>query len=132
MTALKPILKFMLAAFMTSAGVMHFFKTDFYLKMMPPYVPWHLEMVYLSGVFEIVLGLLLLIPRTTRLAAWGLIALLVAVFPANVHIYLNQDLIPAKPMLHLMRLPLQAVLIVWAFWFTRPERPAEPAVSSPG
>ena len=98
---------------------MHFIRPDFYLKLMPPYVPWHLEMVNLSGVCEVVLGLLLLVPSTSRVAAWGIIALLIAVFPANIHVYLHPEVIPAPAILHLVRLPLQAVFILWAFWHTR-------------
>lgn len=99
---------------------MHFVRPDFYLKIMPPYLPWHRELVYLSGVFEAALGLLLLVPRYSRLAAWGVIALLIAVFPANLYLFQHQDLLPASPLVHLLRLPLQAVLILWAFWHTRP------------
>lgn len=99
---------------------MHFVKPDFYLKIMPPYLPWHRELVFLSGVFEAALGLLLLVPRYSRLAAWGVIALLIAVFPANLYLFQHQDLLPASPLVHLLRLPLQAVLILWAYWHTRP------------
>lgn len=99
---------------------MHFVRPDFYLKIMPPYLPWHLELVYLSGFFEAALGLLLLIPRFSRLAAWGIIALLIAVFPANIYVYQHQDVLPAPPLVHLLRLLLQAVLILWAWWHTKP------------
>ena len=87
---------------------------------MPPYVPWHAELVFISGVIEIGLGLLLLFRRTAALAAWGLIALLIAVFPANIHMALNPQLFPsANPIVLWVRLPFQAVFIAWAFWFTR-------------
>ena len=88
---------------------------------MPPYLPLHLELVYLSGFFEIALGLLLLVPRFSRLAAWGIVSLLIAVFPANIFLYEHQELVPASPTAHLLRLPLQGVFILWAFWHTRPE-----------
>jgi len=71
----------------------------------------------------VLLGILLLIPRTSRLAAWGIIALLIAVFPANVHLYLHQEILPAPPILHLLRLPLQVLLILWAYSFTHVEKP---------
>lgn len=77
-------LKVLFAAFFVLAGVGHFANPNFFLKIMPPYLPWHRELVYLSGGLEILLGLLLLIPRFQRHAAWGLIALLIAVFPANI------------------------------------------------
>ena len=98
---------------------MHFIKPDFYLRIMPPYLPLHLELIYLSGFCEIGLGLLLLIPRFSRFAAWGIIALLIAVFPANIYAYQHQDVLAAPPIFHLLRLPLQGVLIVWAYWFTK-------------
>ncbi len=98
---------------------MHFVRPDFYLKIMPPYLPWHLELVYLSGFIELALGILLLVLRLSRWAAWGIIALLIAVFPANIYLYQHQEIIPGTPFLHFLRLPLQAVLILWAFWHTR-------------
>lgn len=117
---MKLISKVLLAMFMVVAGTMHFVRPDFYLQIMPPYFPFPLELVYLSGVFEAGLGLLLLIPRFSRWAAWGIIALLIAIFPANIYVYQHQDLIPAPPLVHLLRLPLQAVFILWAYWHTRP------------
>jgi uncharacterized membrane protein len=85
MRRIKLVLKYLFALFFVLAGVNHFRNPDFYVKIMPPYLPWHLFLVYLSGFFEIALGALLLVPRQQRVAAWGLMALLVAVFPANIH-----------------------------------------------
>jgi uncharacterized membrane protein len=85
MRYLKLVMLWLLGILFVAAGVNHFVRPDFYVKIMPPYLPWHLELVYLSGVAEIVLGVLVLIPKWRSLAAWGLIALLVAVFPANIH-----------------------------------------------
>ena len=121
MSRIKMASKLILAIFMVGAGVMHFVNPDFYLKIMPPYLPLHRELVYLSGVCEIVLGALLLIPRFSRLAAWGIIALLIAVFPANIYVYQNQDVLPASAIFHLLRLPLQGVFILWAYWHTKPK-----------
>lgn len=115
---MKTLSKFLLALFMVGAGTLHFISPDFYLKIMPPYLPIHLELVYLSGVIEFVLGLLLLVPRCSRWAAWGIIALLIAIFPANIYLYQNQDVIPAPPIVHFLRLPLQGVFILWAYWHT--------------
>lgn len=117
--------KYVLAIFMIGAGTMHFVNPGFYIKIMPPYLPLHRELVYLSGVCEIVLGVLLLIRRFSTLAAWGIIALLVAVFPANIYVYQNQDVLPARPLFHLLRLPFQGVFIAWAYWHTRPLKKAE-------
>ncbi len=120
MSWIKTASKVFLAVFMVGAGALHFVNPDFYLKIMPPYLPLHRELVFLSGVFEVALGALLLIPRFSRLAAWGIIALLIAVFPANVYVYQNQDVLSAPPIFHLLRLPLQGVSILWAYWHTRP------------
>ncbi len=120
MSRTKTVSKYLLAIFMVGAGTMHFVRTDFYVKIMPPYLPLHRELAYLSGVFEIVLGVFLLIPRFSRLAAWGIFALLIAVFPANIYVYQHQELIPGSPILHLLRLPLQGVFLLWAYWHTRP------------
>lgn len=111
--------KGLLAILMVVAGTMHFLNSDFLMKIMPPDLPRHRELVYFSGLCEIGLGLLLFVPRFSRLAAWGIIALLIAVFPANIYAFQHQDVIPAPPILHLLRLPLQAVLILWAYWHTR-------------
>jgi uncharacterized membrane protein len=97
MNLTKTVSKYLLAIFMVVAGTMHFARTEFYMEIMPPYLPLHLGLVYLSGFFEIAFGLLLLVPRFSRLAAWGIIALLIAVFPANIYLYQNQELLPASP-----------------------------------
>jgi uncharacterized membrane protein len=119
MNRIKTDSKYLLAIFMIGTGTMHFVRPEFYLKIMPPYLPWHLELVYLSGFFEIAFGALLLVPRFSRLAAWGIIALLIAVFPANIYLYQHQEILPASPIVHLLRLPLQAVFVLWAYWHTR-------------
>lgn len=116
----KTILKYVQAAFYVLAGVMHFINPDFYLKIMPPYLPAHKFLVDLSGVAEIALGILLAVPATTRLGAWGIIALLIAVFPANIYLFQHQEIFPdVPPLVHLLRLPLQGVFILWAWWYTR-------------
>ena len=116
----KQILKWIFGIAFIFAGINHFINPDFYLRIMPTYLPWHLFLVYLSGVFEIGLGILLLIPKYQKIAAWGLIALLLAVFPANIFMAMNTGLFPnINPFLIYFRLPLQFVLIAWAFWFTK-------------
>ncbi len=117
---MKSASRYLLAIFMVGAGCMHFVRPDFYLKIMPPYLPFHLELVYLSGLCEALCGVLLLVRRSSRLAAWGIFALLIAVFPANIYLYQHQELLPAPGWLHLMRLPLQGVFLLWAYWHTRP------------
>ena len=120
MRTLKVILKYVLAIFFILAGLNHFLQTDFYVRIMPPYLPWHRFLVYVSGLYEIVLGIGMAVPRITRWAAWGLVALLVAVFPANIHMALHPDLFPEfNPAMLWLRLPLQMVLIAWPYWYTR-------------
>ena len=122
---IKHILRVVFALFFVGAGVNHFVRTDFYLRMMPPYVPLHLTMVQVSGVAEIVLGVMLLLPQTMALAGWGLIALLIAVFPANVQMALHPETFPEmRPNVLWWRLPLQGVMIAWAYWYTRRNRGA--------
>jgi uncharacterized membrane protein len=105
------------------AGALHFIKTDAYLKIMPPYIPWHLAMVRISGVCEILGGLGLLLPQTRRAAAWGLIALLIAVFPANIYMVTNPveaGAVSIAPILRWGRLPLQLLLGWWLIWCSKP------------
>ena len=104
-----------------AAGIIHFWHPGFYLKILPPYLPWHEALVYLSGVIEIILGLLIFIPRYRALAAWAIIAMLIAFMPVHIHMVMNPHLYPTVPEYVLwLRLPLQAVLIAWAYWYTRP------------
>jgi uncharacterized membrane protein len=113
------------AIFYIFAGTLHFLRPEIYLKIMPPYIPWHLAMVRISGFFEILGGLGLLIPATRRIAAWGLIALLIAVFPANVYMATNPietATVSISPLLRWGRLPVQLFLIWWLLWCTRPRR----------
>ena len=121
---IRPPLLLLLSGLMIMVGVMHFANPDPFVKIMPGYLPWHLELVYLSGVFEILGGVGLLVPKTRRLAAWGLIALYVAVFPANVNMAVNNIALGdvPNPLMAWARLPLQLVLIAWAWRYTRPAR----------
>jgi len=119
MSVAKTTSRYLLAVFMIAAGMMHFVQPGFYVQIMPPYLPWPLALVYLSGLAESGCGGLLLTRRFSRAAAWGVIAVLIAIFPANIHIYQHQELIPASPALHLLRLPLQAVFLAWAYWHAR-------------
>ncbi len=121
MTLAKSVLLWVMAALYVTAGVMHFYRPDFYMPMMPPYIPWHAAMVFLSGVAEIALGFGVLFAPTRRLSVYGLIALLIAIFPANIHIAVHD--IPVfgasegPGVLGWIRLPFQGVLIAWAWWY---------------
>jgi uncharacterized membrane protein len=117
---IKHAMRWLLGILLLAAGANHFANPEFYESVMPPWLPRHRELVAISGVAEIFLGGLILIPRFVRVAAWGVIALLVAVFPANLHMAFNPDQFPQVPPLALwLRLPLQGILIAWAYWFTR-------------
>jgi uncharacterized membrane protein len=120
MSSNKIGMKYLLAAGFIFAGFNHFYNPDFYLRIMPPYLPWPSALHLTAGFFEVVLGVMLLFQRFQKLAAWGLIALLLAIYPANIHMAVNHDLYPELPMVfHWIRLPLQFVMIAWAWWFTR-------------
>ncbi len=103
------------------AGANHFINTGFYVGIMPPYLPWHTALVYASGAAEIILGLALLFRRVERLAAWGMIVLMIAVTPVHIQMAIHPELYPDYSQAALWdRLLLQGVLIGLAFWFTRP------------
>jgi uncharacterized membrane protein len=110
-----------ISLFFIVAGILHFVMPYFYLRMIPPPWPFPLVLVYLSGALEIALGALFFLPESRRVAAWGLIALLVAVFPANVHIALHPEIFPhlIPPSIYWARLPLQLVFIVWIWRVAR-------------
>jgi uncharacterized membrane protein len=136
MPRLKTALRFLLAGAMTVVGVLHFVNPGGFVRIVPAYLPAPLALVLISGVAEVAGGLGLLIPRTRRLAAWGLVALYIAVFPANLNMALHQiplgdaPMAPDKVWLLWLRLPFQALFIAWAHWFTRPDAP-EKAASEP-
>jgi uncharacterized membrane protein len=118
----KTLSRWVLGSLFVAAGANHLVNPAFYLRIMPGYLPWHRELVDLSGIAEMLLGAMLLARGTRVLAAWGLIALLIAVFPANVNMALHPEAFPGLPPLALWaRLPLQGVLILWVWWHTRPE-----------
>lgn len=121
---MKRALLWLMSAFYVLGGINHLANPGFYLPMMPPYLPWHLPLVYVSGVAEVVLGGAVLIPALRSLAALGIIALLIAVFPANLHIAMNN--VPlmggseGAGVWNWVRLPFQAVFIAWAWWYVEP------------
>jgi len=115
----KTVFRLILGAAFVLVGIAHFVKTASFVAIMPPYLPAHEELVDISGVFEVLGGLGLLIPTLQRWAGFGLIALLIAVFPANIHMAMSPELflewgIPLW--LLYARLPLQFVLIYAVWW----------------
>ncbi len=112
---MKKILLYPMSLLYIAAGTNHFLHPAMYLGIMPPYLPWPAALVNISGVAEILLGLLLLPLATRRLAAIGIIFLLIAVFPANVQMAINYAHEHNPNLwLSIVRLPLQIVLVWWA------------------
>ncbi|MEE8375872.1 MAG: DoxX family protein [Acidimicrobiia bacterium] len=125
MSPTRRALLWLMSAFYVANGVNHFISPDAYLQIIPDFVPVPLAVVYVSGVVEIILGVAVLFGPTRMMAAWGLIILLVVVFPANINVAVN-DLVflgeEPNSLVNWLRLPVQAVLIVWAWWYTRVRR----------
>ena len=117
-----------LAGGMVAIGLGHFVRPQPFVDIVPDYLPAPLVLVYVSGLFEVLGGLGLLYAPTRRFAAWGLIALYLAVFPANVHMALHQIAPAGTPPLPVWalwgRLPLQVLLIAWAYRYTRAQKSA--------
>ena len=117
----KSIARLVLALIFAIAGILHFTHTHKFVQIVPPFIPVPEAMVYISGVCEILGAVGLLISRYSRLAAFGLVLLLIAVFPANVYMAVkNIQLggIMNNPVLQWVRLPFQGVLIWWVLWCT--------------
>jgi uncharacterized membrane protein len=123
----KETLRIFLSLALIIVGITHFIRPEQYARIVPPQLPYPFELVYISGFFEIIGGVGLLIPTVSVAAAWGIIALFIAVFPANINQALNSipiDGIPHHPLLYWFRLPFQVVLIAWAYWYTRSPAPS--------
>jgi len=106
-------------------GILHFVLTDKFLLIVPPFLPWPLGLVYVSGFFELLGGLGLLFPRFQRLAGIGLIVLLIAVWPANIYMAIENIQVGGmmnQPILQWLRVPLQAVIIAWVHWCSKQTR----------
>ncbi|HEY9802815.1 MAG TPA: DoxX family protein [Leptolyngbyaceae cyanobacterium] len=120
----KELLRGIFAVSLIIVGITHFLRPEQYARIVPPPFP-PFTSVYLSGVLEILGGIGLMIPAVSVAAAWGLISLFIAVFPANIYMTIHNipiDGIPHNQLLYIARLPFQAVLIAWAYWYTRPDR----------
>tara|TARA_Y100001970_G_scaffold293348_1_gene439582 strand:- start:672 stop:1055 length:384 start_codon:yes stop_codon:yes gene_type:complete len=119
----KEITVYVLSLFYIYVGIKHFIDPYWFVQIMPPYLPYHLELVYLSGFFEVFLGLFLLFSKSRKYAAYGIILLLIAVYPANIYLAFND--LPQKALdissfaASWIRLPIQFVLIGVAFWHSQ-------------
>ena len=124
----KQILRGVFAVCIIIAGMTHFIAPDTYVKIVPPQLPYPEAIVYISGFFEILGGVGLLVPLVSQAAAWGLVLLLIAVYPANINMAVNNihlNNVPDGNWFQAIRLPFQFVLIAWAYWYTKPDLQSE-------
>ena len=106
--------------FYISIGLSHFTDPNWFLQIVPPYLPCKLELVYISGFLEIIFGIMLITPSLKHYAAWGLILLLIAVFPANIYLaQTNGAAMNTSPLVAWARLPFQFLFIGIAYWHTK-------------
>ena len=126
---LKLLSIIIMGLFYISVGVNHFTDPYWFLQIVPPYLPYKIELVYISGLLEVILGLMLLIPKTRFYAGWGLIVLLIAVYPANIDMFVNDvdvqtnvqgiteriEDADAVRLRNFIRLPFQ-FLFAWLVW----------------
>tara|TARA_Y100000780_G_scaffold207234_1_gene203460 strand:+ start:975 stop:1373 length:399 start_codon:yes stop_codon:yes gene_type:complete len=118
----KSILIVISSIFYTITGIKHFIESDYFLSIIPPYLPFHIELVYISGFFEILFGLMILFPKYRYYGSIGLILLLIAVFPANIYLAQSkeaQEAIGTSQQIAIWRLPIQGILIWIAYWIRK-------------
>ena len=120
----KQYSRYLISLLFALAGINHFIHPADYVSIMPPWLPAHRVLVFVSGAIEILLAILLAVPVTRRLAAWGLFCLLIAVFPANIQMMLNYKN-ESHPLFWLtaLRLPLQCFLLWWVYQYTAKKDP---------
>ena len=118
----KDIARLVLALMFTTAGILHFTHINKFVQIVPPFIPQPKAMVYISGVFEILGAIGLLIPRYEQLAGFGLVLLLIAVLPANIYMAVTNIQLGGilnNQTLQWIRIPFQGVLIWWVLWCTK-------------
>ena len=118
----KYILIIISSIFYVLVGIKHFIDPNFFLAIVPPYLPYHLELVYISGLFEILFGIMILFPKYRYWGSVGLILLLIAVFPANIYLFQSveaQKAIGATQEIATWRLPVQGIFILVAYWIRK-------------
>ena len=122
MKYIKLITIYFMSIAYTYVGVRHFIDPDFFLAIMPNYLSMHLFFVYLTGLMEVVFGLLLAFRKTRKFASYGLIILLLIVFPANIHLVeseLSQSILEVSKEQTIIRLPFQGLLLLLAYWHSK-------------
>ena len=118
----KYILIIISSIFYVIVGIKHFIDPNFFLAIVPPYLPYHLELVYISGLFEILFGVMILFPKYRYWGSVGLIILLIAVFPANIYLFTSEEAqraIGATQEIATWRLPVQGIFILVAYWIRK-------------
>lgn len=111
--------RYLMAVLFCSMGMLHFIKPGVFIKVMPDYIPYHKAMVLLSGAGEFLGGIGILIPETRMLAVYGLLLLLLVVFPANIDMTLKAYRaygLTGYTWMLILRLPLQFALMYWVYW----------------
>ena len=118
-THIKNISIYIMSLLYILVGIKHFSDPNFFLKIMPEYLNYHLELVYISGFFEILFGVLLIFKKTRFFGAWGVFILLICVFPANIYLFNSeaaQIALDISKSQALIRLPFQIPLLILAYW----------------
>tara|TARA_B100000886_G_scaffold278356_1_gene202357 strand:- start:35 stop:403 length:369 start_codon:yes stop_codon:yes gene_type:complete len=117
---IKPFSIIVMSWFYIYTGLLHFANTNWFLQIVPPYLPMKMELVYLSGLFEVILGFMLIVPALRYYAGWGLILLLIAVYPANIYLaQTNGAAMNTSALVAWGRLPFQFLFIGIAYWHTK-------------
>lgn len=117
---LKKVSLYLLATLFILGGINHFINPDFYFKMMPHYFPFPLFLVFVSGIVEILLGVMLLFDQFKKVAAWGIIILLFAFMPVHINMIIHADQWLEVPIAFLyVRIALQFLLMAWAYQYTK-------------
>ena len=120
LSTLKPLSIYVMGLFYVSVGYKHFQDPEWFIQIVPPILPFKLTLVYISGIFEILLGILLMVPAFQSIAARGLIILLICVYPANIYLALTSGAaMNTSPEIAWGRLPLQFVFLGLAYWHSK-------------
>ena len=122
MIVIKNITIHAMSLFYIIVGIKHFMDVEYFVSIIPNYISWKKEAVFISGFFEILLAILLLFHKTRKLAAWGIILLLIAVFPANIYLYVSEiprDILNISKTDALIRIPFQIPLIIISYWHSK-------------
>ena len=122
MIVIKNITIYIMTILYITVGIKHFIDVSYFVTIVPSYINWKKETVIISGFFEILLGIFLLFHKTRKLAAWGIILLLIAVFPANIYLYVSEiprDILNISKTDALIRIPFQIPLIIISYWHSK-------------